>query len=49
MLESYSASLNKAMEELIKKTPGRYFCTYGNWEIDINTGTGVVSHTRMLN
>ena len=31
MLESYSASLNKAMETIGTETPGRYFGTYGNW------------------
>ena len=48
MLESYSASLNKAMEELMSNTPGRYFGTYGNWELGINTENGVVYHARMI-
>ena len=48
MLESYSASLNKAMEELATQPPGRYFETYGNWELGINTETGVVYHAKML-
>ena len=49
MLESYSASLNKAMETIGTETPGRYFGTYGNWELGINTETGVVYHARMIN
>ncbi|WP_143318609.1 hypothetical protein [Clostridium sp. HBUAS56017] len=48
MLESYSASLNEAMADLAKKAPGRYFETYGNWELGINTETGVVYHAKML-
>ncbi len=48
MLESYSASLNEAMKELVTKEPGRYFGTYGNWEFGINTETGVVYHAKML-
>lgn len=31
------------------EAPGRYFGTYGNWELGINTETGVVYHARMLN
>ena len=49
MLESYSASLNKAMETIGTETPGRYFGTYGDWELGINTETGVVYHARMIN
>ena len=49
MLESYSASLNKAMETIGTEAPGRYFGTYGNWELGINTETGVVYHARMIN
>lgn len=49
MLESYSASLNKAMGTIGTETPGRYFGTYGNWELGINTETGVVYHARMIN
>lgn len=49
MLESYAASLNKAMETIGTETPGRYFGTYGNWELGINTETGVVYHARMIN
>lgn len=49
MLESYSASLNKAMEIIGTETSGRYFGTYGNWELCINTETGVVCHAMMLN
>ena len=49
MLESYSASLNKAMETIGTEASGRYFGTYGNWELGINTETGVVYHARMLN
>ena len=49
MLESYSASLNKAMETIGTEAPGRYFGTYGNWELGINTATGVVYHARMIN
>ena len=49
MLESYSASLNKAMETIGTETAGRYFGTYGNWELGINTETGVVYHARMIN
>ena len=49
MLESYSASLNKAMETIGIEASGRYFVTYGNWELDINTETGIVYHARMIN
>ena len=48
MLESYSASLNKAMETIGIEASGRYFVTYGNWELDINTETGIVYHARMI-
>ncbi|KIL07016.1 hypothetical protein SR42_12460 [Clostridium botulinum] len=48
MLESYSASLNDAMEKLATQPPGRYFEKYGNWELGINTETGVVYHAKML-
>ena len=44
MLESYDAALNLAMEELVKLPPGRYFKTFGGWELGINTETGVVYH-----
>lgn len=47
MLESYQAALNQAMEEVSSLSPGRYFGTYGNWEIGINTETGVVYHALM--
>ena len=49
MLESYSEAINTAMETIGTKTPGRYFGTYGNWELGINTETGVVYHAKMLN
>lgn len=49
MLESYSTSLNEAMSSLNSRTRGRYFDTYGNWELGINTQTGVVYHARMIN
>ena len=49
MLESYSASLNKAMEMIGIEASGRYFGTYGNWELGINTETGIVYHARMIN
>lgn len=48
MLESYEASINQAMETLSSQNAGRYFGTYGNWELGINTETGVVYHARML-
>ena len=48
MLESYSASLNEAMKELMMKDAGRYFGTYGNWELGINTKTGIVFHALMV-
>lgn len=48
MLESYEASINKAMETLSSQNAGRYFGIYGNWELGINTETGVVYHARML-
>ncbi len=41
MLESYSISLNQAMEDVALKAPGRYFGVYGNWEIGVNTESGV--------
>jgi len=49
MLNSYSASLNEAMTNIVDNTLGRYFGTYGNWELGINTETGVVYHAKMLN
>ena len=48
MLESYSAALNVAMNSLAEKSPGRYFGMYGNWELGINTETGIVYHARMI-
>lgn len=48
MLESYTSALNEGMVDLISQTPGRYFKTYGNWELGINTETGVVYHAKML-
>ena len=48
MLESYSAALNAAMNSLAEKSPGRYFGMYGNWELGINTETGIVYHARMI-
>ncbi|NBK94437.1 hypothetical protein D5278_21330, partial [bacterium 1XD21-13] len=48
MLESYSSSLNQAMSNLSLQTPGRYFGVFGNWELGINTQTGVVYHAKML-
>ena len=48
MLESYTAVLNEAMVDLAAEAPGRYFKTYGNWELGINTQTGVVYHARMI-
>ena len=48
MLESYNASLNETMLNISSKTPGRHFGTYGNWELGINTETGVVYHARMV-
>jgi hypothetical protein len=48
MLKSYSASLNQAMADISKKPPGRYFGKYGNWELGINTETGVVYHALMI-
>jgi len=47
MVESYQAALNQAMEEVSSLPTGRYFGTYGNWEIGINTETGVVYHALM--
>ncbi|WOO38643.1 hypothetical protein R2R35_09085 [Anaerocolumna sp. AGMB13020] len=47
MLESYQAALNQAMKEVSSLSPGRYFGAYGNWEIGINTETGVVYHALM--
>lgn len=48
MLESYNASLNKAMLEISSKAPDRHFGIYANWELGINTETGVVYHARMI-
>ena len=48
MMESYSYSLNNAMETISKMAPGKYFGVYGNWELGINTETGVVYHARMI-
>ena len=49
MIESYSAPLNKVMETIGTEAPGRYFGTYGNWKLGINTETVVVYHARMIN
>ena len=48
MLESYSASINKAMRDLASKATGRYFGIYGNWELGINTESGVIYHARLI-
>ncbi len=48
ILESYSMSLNQAMSQIATQSPGRYFGAYGNWELGINTQTGVVYHAQML-
>lgn len=40
--------MNKAMLEISSKAPGRYFGTFGNWELGRNTETGVVYHARMI-
>jgi len=47
MLESYQSSLNSAMQDLSAKDPGRYYVIYGDWELGINTETGVVYHALM--
>jgi len=47
MLNSYEAALNTAMKSLITNPPGRYFGTYGGWELGIDTSTGVVYHALM--
>ncbi len=49
MLESYYKSLNGAMNNLQTIPRGRNFGVYGNWELGINTETGVVYHARMIN
>lgn len=48
MLESYESSLNKAMLDIAEKIPGRHEGIYGNWELGIDTSTGVVYHAQML-
>ena len=48
MLESFCAALNEAMESIISNPPDRYVVVYGNWEIGINTRTGVVFHALMI-
>lgn len=47
MLESYSSAINEAMKEFSSLAPGRYFGIFGDWEIGINTETGVVYHALM--
>jgi RHS repeat-associated protein len=47
MLESYSSALNTAMNEIGSLPAGKYFNTYGGWELGINTETGVVYHALM--
>ena len=47
MLDSYQASINHAMRELASLPPGRHFGVFGNWELGINTETGVIYHALM--
>lgn len=48
MIESYESTLNKAMLDIVEKVHGRYKGLYGNWDLGINTRTGVVFHAQML-
>ena len=48
MMESYVASVNGAMSRLATSAANSYDLIYGNWELGINTQTGVVYHARML-
>lgn len=48
MLESYSVSLNVAMSMLSSKTRQEHWIIYGNWQLGINTATGVVFHARPI-
>ena len=48
ILSSYGAAVNQAMNELINVPVGRHFGIYGNWELGINTQTGVVYHAQMI-
>lgn len=48
MLESYSVSLNGAMSMLSSKTRQEHWIIYGNWQLGINTATGVVFHARPI-
>jgi len=47
MLKSYQNALNQAMGEFSLLPTGRYFGVFGNWELGINTETGVVFHALM--
>ena len=48
MLEGYESAWNKTMLEIAEKVHGRHEGIYGNWELGINTSTGVVYHAKML-
>ena len=48
MLEGYESAWNKAMLDIAEKVHGRHEGIYGNWELGINTSTGVVYHAKML-
>ena len=48
MLESYSAALNEAMEEICMLKLGRHEGIFGNWQLGIDTLTGVVYHAMMI-
>lgn len=47
LLESYSYAINEAMKDFSLLPPGRHFGIFGDWEIGINTETGVVYHALM--
>lgn len=47
MLKSFYSAVDDAMLTWGKSQPGRYFGTYGGWELGINTETGVIFHALM--
>lgn len=47
MLKSYSSAQDEAMKEFSVLATGQHFGIFGDWEIGINTETGVVYHVLM--
>ena len=47
ILSGFRAAVSDAMSAIGSGAPGRYFGTYGGWELGINTETGVIYHALM--